>query len=82
MIGGPVQIRARWGGYTPEEGTWFASARGRFVYRVAAVRRIDPRQNRHRYAYALTCERWSPEDVPAEAAVQPWKWDRRKRRRT
>jgi hypothetical protein len=83
VIGGPVKLRARWSSAEPPEaGQFFASARGRWIYRIVDVKRIDPRKNVRRYGYILTCERWLPEDVPDEAQIRPWAWDRREKAAT
>jgi len=78
---GTTRIRARYPQGPPNVGDFVASRRPRFAYRVVAVERIDPSRSAGRYNVILTCERWSPEDVPHGATVHTFVWDVRKRRR-
>lgn len=78
MIGEPVRIKARWPRGAPHVGEFFASPRGRWIYRIVGIRRIDPRKSVNRYGFDLTCERWLPEDLPQDAIVNEWRRDGRK----
>lgn len=64
-------------GDPPRVGELMASASGKTVYRVLGVVLLriagDPLGNRHR----LTCRRLARCEVPADAPIHPWRWDRR-----
>lgn len=80
MIGKPCKLTARWGrGAPPAPGQFIKSQspRARYAYEITAVKRIDPTKNKGRYNYRLTCVRWQPSEVPAEATVHLWVWDKR-----
>ena len=74
-------LRARWLGGAPFRGAFLIAPRGQTAYRIVNVRRVNPRRNVRRYAFVLIVERWLLEDVPGDALVFEWRWDRRSRSR-
>lgn len=79
MIGKPCTLTARWPGTPPGPGQFLKSPgpRARYAYEITAVKRIDPKKNKGRYNLRLVCVRWQPSEVPPEATIHEWHWDRR-----
>lgn len=76
-------LTARWPvlGEQPTVGMLMAAKRGRTVYRVVEVTRMNPDRNSGGYRYRLKCARLTRADVPEGIWIAEWKWDRREPRR-
>jgi hypothetical protein len=84
-----MKLRARWtGSPLPSVGDYLMSAmRPRFAYRICEVARIDrivcwdPVLKTEFQYYTIAAERKLLGDVPENARVHPWRWDKREPRR-
>lgn len=79
-----MTLRARWAGSPPRIGDYLMSAvRPRYAYRVREVihrdRRVtwDPVTKAEQHRLELAVDRLAASDVPRDARVHAWKWDKR-----
>lgn len=76
------KLTARWSvrlSGEPRPGVLFGAPRGRTIYEIVSARRIE-RRRRGGYNFLLTCVRHARGDIPPEATVLHWAWDKRARR--
>lgn len=71
-----VKVRASWNGPSPKVGDVLMSAvRPRGAYLITEVRAASGR-----YDLRLEVRRIGVDEVPPDAAIHPWRWDRRGRK--
>ena len=84
-----MKLRARWTGAPPRIGDYLMSpTRPRYAYRVCAIDaaadravRWDPELKLEVRRLTITVDRLSARDVPRDARIHPWRWDKREPRR-
>lgn len=67
-------LRFRWEGELPRVGQFLKAPRGRTAYEIVAIR---SRPGDHGDVGTFKVARWTPSEVPPEATVHPWQWDKR-----
>lgn len=79
-----VKMRARWDGAPPKVGEYLMSqVRPRFAYRICEVARVDrivswdPTLKTEFQHYTIAALRVPVTEVPKDARVHPWRWDKR-----
>lgn len=79
-----MTLRARWLGPPPRPGDYLMSpVRPRYAYRVEAIhqtsRRVlwDPWAKKEQRKLSIAVERVAIGDVPKNARVHAWRWDKR-----
>lgn len=82
-----MKLRARWIGPPPRVGNYLMSeVRPRFAYRIKRVTMAFPTVGWDAKAKAearllqIIVDRIDKSDVPRNARIHPWKWDRREAR--
>lgn len=78
----PVTLNMTWRGERPKVGCFLRTARGRTAYEITAIRAAkSTMKTLGSRRLVLTCARWEPKEVPAEATVLGFTWNRRTRSR-
>lgn len=79
-----MKLRASWRGPQPRVGDYLASpTRPRFAYLVRGVRRVDPLvrwdpvRKAELRALKVEVDRVPIAELPTEARVHDWRWDKR-----
>lgn len=76
----PVKLNMTWRGERPTVGCFLRTPRGRTAYEITAIRPVKTEMKTLGCRrLILTCARWEPKEVPAEATVFEFKWNPRTR---
>lgn len=78
----PVTLNMTWRGERPTVGCFLRTARGRTAYEITGIRAVkSTMKTLGCRRLVLTCRRWEPKEVPDEATVFEFTWNRRTRSR-